>query len=360
MTGDEAELLVDVAGPVGRLTLNRPRRLNALTPGMMTGIRQALDRWRSDPDVRLVLLRGAGDRGLCAGADIRSLAAVLASPALALPAGSPGSVGSSGSSAPAVSSVGLVRDVLALEYAMNLDLAHYPTPVVALMDGIVLGGGVGVSTHCAVRVVTERSSVGMPETAIGLCPDVGALHLLSRAPGECGMHAALTGARFGAADALLLGLADAFVPAAELDDLAAALGSGDVPDLPSRAAPAGTLERDRVWIDACYRGDDVPRMIAALRARPEPAARAAADVLGEMSPFALAVTARAVRRAETLDLTGVLAQDLRVCSRLAARPDFAEGVRAKMIDKDNAPRWTPAALDGVDPDEVEGCFAPLR
>lgn len=340
MTAAEPELIVTVEGSLGHLRLNRPARLNALTPAMMTGVRAALARWAGDPAVRVVLVDGAGDRGLCAGADIRALATALGPAA--------------GNEADRAATA---REVLALEYAMNLELARFGAPVVAFMDGIVLGGGVGVSVHSTVRVVTERSQVGMPETAIGLCPDVGALFLLSRAPGETGMHAALTGSRFGAADAITLGLADTFVPSDALPEVTDGLRAGNLPPVSTDGAGPGSLTADRDWIDACYVGDDVPAMLAALRSRPEPAAQAAAELLGGMSPFALAVTAKAVRRAETLDLAGVLAQDLAVCSRLAARPDFAEGVRAKIIDKDGAPRWHPASPDEVDPAAVEACFA---
>nr|WP_275889347.1 enoyl-CoA hydratase/isomerase family protein [Nakamurella flavida] len=337
-------MLVTVEEALGHLQLNRPRRLNALTPAMMTGVRAALADWRDDPTVQVVLVDGVGERGLCAGADIRALATALG----------PGAPGPAPDEA---ARAAVAREVLGLEYAMNLDLATFAKPVVAFMDGIVLGGGVGVSAHSSLRVVTERTQVGMPETAIGLCPDVGALFLLARAPGQCGMHAALTGSRFGAADAITLGLADAFVPSADLPDLLDGLRGGELPALSADGAVPGSLEGDRAWIDACYVGDDVPTMIAALAARPEPAARGAAATLGRMSPFALAVTAIAVRRAETLDLAGVLDQDLNVCSRLAARPDFAEGVRAKIIDKDDDARWQPATLDAVDPAAVEACFA---
>ncbi|HEY4993786.1 MAG TPA: 3-hydroxyisobutyryl-CoA hydrolase, partial [Nakamurella sp.] len=252
---DEPEVLVSVEGRLGHITLNRPGRMNALTLEMVNAVRSALADWSPDPNVQVVLIDGAGERGLCAGADIRLLYEGIAGTAVA----------------PA--------RFLADEYRMNSTLGHYPKPVVAYMAGITLGGGLGISGHCSVRVVTENSQVGMPETAIGLCPDVGALHLLSRAPGELGTHAALTGSRFGPADAIAAGLADRYVPAARLAELTRRLRTGIVPDPFDEPAPAGALRTGRSWIDECYAGDDVGAILRALQAREESAAGVAAGVL---------------------------------------------------------------------------------
>ena len=333
---DNETVLIRQENHLGHITLNRPAQINALTLEMIHRVQGALAEWRSDPQVRVVLIDGAGERGLCAGGDIRLLYE--------------GIVGD----APAPAAF------WADEYRMNAELGHYPKPVVAYMDGITLGGGVGISGHCSVRVVTESSQVGMPETAIGLCPDVGGLHLLSRAPGELGTHAALTGARFGPSDAIDAGLADHFVPAAQLDALTGQLRDGAVPaDIGRHPAPAGELLTEQGWIDDCYSGDDVGDILRRLTERTEPAAQRSAAVLAAMSPTALKVTLQATRRAAELTLVEVLTQDLRVGSRFLEHPDLAEGIRAMIIDKDRRPRWNPARLVDVSDADVEEYFAPL-
>jgi enoyl-CoA hydratase len=335
MAESTAQVLIRTEGMLGHITLNRPKQINALTLPMVTAVRAALSSWRADPQVQLVLIDGAGERGLCAGADIRLL--------------------HQGLSDPAVDPVEFLR----AEYRMNAELAHYPKPVVAVQTGLTLGGGVGISGHCSTRIVTESSQVGMPETAIGLSPDVGGLYLLARAPGEVGTHAALTGARLGPADAIGAGLADHFLPAAGLAELTEQLRSGVIPSF-STAAPPVELLASRDWIDTCYAGDDVDLMVATLRDRPEPAAQAAAATLATMSPTALKVTLQAIRRAASMTLDEVLEQDLRVISRFLRHPDLAEGIRAQVIDKDRRPRWQPATLSEVSAAEVDAFFKPLR
>ena len=346
--GAEPEIEVTVTGPVGHLRLNRPRRINALTQDMIVTVRQTLERWRDNETVQVVLIDGAGERGLCAGADIRELRSAL------LDAGSAG--------------VEQGTTFFVQEYAMNAELAEYPKPIVALMDGIVLGGGMGISAHCRIRVATERSSLGMPETAIGLFPDVGILHLLARAPGEVGTHAALTGARFGAADAVAAGLVDHVIPSSALDDLRAALVAGRSPEDPQlwselsaglEAAPATLTGPDRAWIDAGYTGDepgDVLAIVRRLQARDEPAAQAAADTLRTMSPTSLAVSLVAIRRAAGMTLRQVLEQDLTLATACLRHPDLSEGIRARLVDRDNDPHWTPALIEDLDPTAVHAYF----
>ena len=335
---DNSEVLIRTENHLGHITLNRPRQINALTLGMIHAVQGALADWADDPRVHVVLIDGSGDRGLCAGGDIRLLYEGIAGTAVA----------------PAA--------FWADEYEMNSTLGHYPKPVVAYMSGLTLGGGVGISGHCSVRVVTETSQVGMPETAIGLSPDVGGLYLLSRAPGEVGTHAALTGARFGPADAIDAGLADHFVPRAELGALTEQLQSGVLPAFggsPMPQPPPAQLPAERSWIDDCYAGDDVALILQRLHSHAEPGARSAAAVLEQMSPTALKVTLQAVRRAKSLTLDEVLDQDFRVGSRFLTHPDLAEGIRAMIIDKDRRPRWNPATLDQVSAENVEDFFAPL-
>jgi len=320
---------------LGHITLNRPRQINALTLEMVHAVQAALASWVDDPSIAAVLIDGAGDRGLCAGGDIRVLYEGLAGLA----------------PAPA--------QFWTDEYRMNSTLAHYPKPIVAYMTGITLGGGVGISGHCSVRIVTESSQVGMPETAIGLCPDVGGLYLLARSPGELGTHAALTGARFGPGDAIEAGLADHYVPAAGLAQLTEHLRAGTIPADLGEQAPPGKLAAERPWIDECYAGDDIEAILTALRARPEPTAGEAAQLLAGMSPTALKVTLRAIRLAAKLSLDEVLDQDFRVGNRFLRHPDLREGIRARIIDKDKLPRWNPATLEEVTDADVTAFFEPL-
>ncbi|GGP76417.1 enoyl-CoA hydratase/isomerase family protein [Streptomyces sindenensis] len=344
---DDRPLLLETRGTCMHLTLNRPKALNALSHTMVRLLDEALARAEQDDAIQSVLLSGAGDRGLCAGGDIRAL--------------------HDDARASGRASLEFWRD----EYRLNARIARFPKPYVALMDGIVMGGGVGVSAHAGIRVVTERSRVAMPETAIGFVPDVGGTHLLAAAPGELGTHLALTGRSVGAADAVLCGLADHHVPARLLPALTDALGESTGPAGPGTSVvdivqgfatdpPAGELAAQRDWIDSCYTADTVEDIIRNLRESGVPEALTAADELLTKSPLALKVTLAAVRRAARLDsLEGVLDQEFRVSSRAFEHPDFVEGVRARIIDKDNAPQWKPGSLAEVDDQEVARFFAPL-
>ncbi|NEW74096.1 enoyl-CoA hydratase/isomerase family protein [Streptomyces rapamycinicus] len=338
VTDDDA-VLTRVEGRAGHLTLNRPRALNSLTHPMVTRIAEALTAWERDPAVETVVIDGAGERGLCAGGDIRLIHQ---------------DVTSGGGAA----SRAFWRD----EYRLNVRIARYPKTYVALMDGIVMGGGVGVSAHGGVRIVTERSRVAMPETTIGFVPDVGGTHLLARAPGELGTHLALTGASVGAADALRCGLADHVVPSERLPALTRDLAAEPVADvLPRYAveAPAGTLDDRREWIDHCYAAETVEEIVDRLMAVGEPAAKETAETLLAKSPTALKVTLAAVRGARALgSLERVMEQEYRVSCAALSRPDLIEGIRAQVIDKDRRPRWSPAALAEVTDAEVAGFFVP--
>ncbi len=339
-TGPEVpadEVLFERRGRLGVVTLNRPKAVNALTAGMASAMLDQLRRWADDDAVQAVLVRGAGDRGLCAGGDI----------------------------------VAIYRDMLAGgdataefwadEYRLNALIDAYPKPYVALMDGLVLGGGVGISAHGSVRIVTERTRTGMPETTIGFVPDVGGTLLLSRSPGESGTHAALTGAHLSGADALFLGLADHFVPSGRLAELAVALETEPVESAVGRfaeQAPASALEQQREWIDRCYTGGDAGEILHRLREAGGDAA-AAAETIEAKSPTAVKVTLASLRRVRGMSLAEALAQEYRVGLRCLAGPDFREGIRAQVVDKDRTPRWQPAALADVTDDDVEAYFAPL-
>jgi enoyl-CoA hydratase len=330
-------VIVERRGRLGVLTLNRPRAINALVPEMVHLMQQALERWATDDDVATVLVTGSGDRGLCAGGDLQGMYRSARD-------GTPESV-----------------DFWSDEYALDHTIATYPKPVVALMDGIVLGGGVGISAHASHRVVTERTSLGMPETRIGFVPDVGGPWLLAHAPGELGTHLALTAASADAADTIALGLADHLVPGERLPDLASALES-DHPDavLARLAAPApsSALAEQRSWIDEAYAGDDALTIVGRLRASDVEAARRAADEIEARSPTAVVLTLAALRRAATRpDLRAALDQDLAVSTYLLGVPDMVEGIRAQVIDKDRSPRWDPPALADVDPTRFAHLFS---
>lgn len=341
MSGERVQ--VAVRGRLGHIRLNRPSKINALDLEMIAAVRAALSEWRGDGRIAAVLIDGAGERGLCAGGDI---AAVYDGIRGDLPA---------------------PQGFWADEYRMNLAIAQYPKPVVALMHGITFGGGVGIAAHASVRVVTDSSRLAMPETAIGLAPDVGGLYLLSRAPGELGTYAALTGARLGPGDAIAAGLADVFVPQVaftELPRFLAAVTTADdaaaVVRRVSSPVPASALwPACRPWIDECFRGDDAREILARLQSHPDEAARAAGATLAGMSPTAVAVTLRAIRRARTLSLAEVLQQDLVLSVRFAGHHDFPEGIRAQIIDKDRNPSWDPGSLDGVTAEAVDEFFAPV-
>ena len=339
-TGAESHVRAEIRGSLGVVTLDRPRAINALSHRMIIDVQRVLDDWADDDRVRQVLVTGAGERGLCAGGDIVELVAALRTGDLAE-----------------------VADYWADEYRLDAFTARSPKPVVALQAGIVLGGGIGVSGHARHRVVTDGSRLGMPETAIGFAPDVGGLWLLSRAPGELGAYAALTGAHFEPGDAVLLGLSERYVPAERIDELVARLereSADEVLDDLATEPPAGPLEAARGWIDDAFSASTAREVVERLRAAGVPDAAACADLLESRSPFALEATLAALRRArELLSLEAELDQAYRVSLRAVRRPDFAEGVRAQVIDKDRSPRWSPATLAEVDLGEVEALFAPF-
>ncbi len=327
---EDDEVLFSVTGTVGHIVLNRPRAINALTQGMVSAIIARLEAWAADDSVRSVVLTGAGERGLCAGGDIVAMYT--------------DATAGDGSAAEQ-----FWRD----EYAMDALIARYPKPFIAIMDGVTLGGGVGISAHAAHRVVTERSKVGMPETTIGYIPDVGGTWLLSHAPGELGTYLALSATSVGPGDAIALGLADHYVPSAALPALLAADSPVEALDTLATTPPPTELLEEREWIDGAFAGDDLGAILDRIQGHP------IAEVIRAKSPTALAVTLAALRRARGLpDLEAALAQDLRVSVRCLRSPDFAEGIRAQVVDKDRNPRWNPARVEDVT--GVDEYFAPLE
>lgn len=340
-----SEIIARVDDGVGHLTLDRPRALNALGDAMLGEIADVLEEWRVDPTVRVVLLDGAGDRGLCAGGDVRALHASIVA----------------GKQAEA-------RRYFRREYAVDAALAELPVPVVTIMDGITMGGGVGLGAHAPVRVVTERSRVAMPETRIGFTPDVGGSWLLARAPGRLGEMLALGAVTMDAADAIFVGLADHYVPSERLPvlaaDLAALASAGvdpldveDVREVVRRhalPAPVSRLVTRQAAVEAAYSADTVPEILARLRAAAQDGdeqSGAEADELERLSPTAVTVALAAVRSARDLpDLRAALEQEYGLVSWFVdTQPDLVEGVRAQLVDKDRDPSWRPATLAEVDP-----------
>lgn len=340
--GENEDVLVTVDRGVGLITLNRPKAINSLNHSMVSTMARVLAEWSSDDAVTAVVVDGAGERGLCAGGDIV---------ALYHSARAEGS--EKGREA---------REFWYDEYLLNAQIGRFPKPYVALMDGIVMGGGVGVSAHGDVRVVTDTTKMAMPEVGIGFVPDVGGQLILSRAPGLLGYHAALTGANFDGADAIAMGFADHFVPHDRLADFKAAI----VPDgidtaLAAHATepPPSNLVRQREWIDECYAGKTVLDIVAALRGHGDPAAAKAADLIETRSPISVSVALEALRRAGELDtLEDVLRQEYRTSCGALRSHDFVEGIRAQVVDKDRNPKWSPASLAAVTTADVEEYFTP--
>lgn len=334
----EDEVLFEQRGRLGLVTLNRPRAINALTQRMVQLIRPALARWATDDSIATVAIVGAGERGLCAGGDIVSLYNDAVS-------------GDGAASA----------EFWFDEYHLNSEIARFPKPIVAVQDGIVLGGGIGISGHASHRVVTERGRLGLPEVGIGFVPDVGATWLLSRAPGEVGTFLALTAASVGAADAIEVGLSDAYIRSENIASLLNALATteaGEAVMLLAEEPGESPLRAARSWIDSAFAADSVTDVITRLRVSGIAEAGQAAESMIAKSPTALAVTRESLRRAAQLSsLEEALDQEYRVSLRMLKAHDFTEGVRAQVIDKDRNPRWEPAG--DVDAADVTAFFDPL-
>lgn len=333
-----ADIEFSVSGRTGRVVLNRPAALNALTLEMCVALDGQLQEWAAAPQVQAVVIEGAGERAFCAGGDIRKLY----------------DEGKAAGDYPA--------RFYANEYRCNARIKHFPKPYIALIDGIVMGGGVGVSVHGSHRIVTENTLFAMPETGIGLFPDVGGTYFLPRCPGEIGMYLALTGERLKAADCLYAGIGTAFVPAARLGELKAALADGDTGGVIARcstATEAAPLAQHRGAIDRAFAQPSVEAILAALEAGADPWAQATAKNLRTKSPTSLKITYRQIREGKTRDFDACMQIEWRMVNRVIAGHDFYEGTRAQVIDKDRNPRWQPPSLERVDASAVDGYFAPL-
>lgn len=322
------DLTIRTAGRAGRITFTRPKALNALTHAMARAIHDALDNWRDDPAVALVIIDAEGDRAFCAGGDIAAV----------YHAGRAGD-----------HQVG--RDFFRDEYRMNAAIADFPKPIVAFMQGFVMGGGVGVGGHASHRIVGDTTRIAMPESGIGLIPDVGGTWLLGRAPGRIGEYLAMTGGRMTAGDAIHAGFADMYIPEADWPGLIAMLeDSGDVTGLRGHPAPAATLDRRDL---SAFGGRTLADITAALQ---EAGDDESLEALRRNSPLSMAAGLAMVRAARGDDcMQQSLSREYRFTARATAESDFLEGVRAQIIDKDRKPVWRRDASD----DTLRAMLAPL-
>ncbi len=339
----DTEVICEKMGRCGVITLNRPEALNSLTLNIVREMAKALDVWEDDKDVLSVVIRGAGDRAFCAGGDIKRLY----------------ELGKAGAYA---EQLAFWRE----EYQLDYRIKTYPKPYVALIDGIVMGGGVGVGIHAHQRVAGETFSFAMPEVGIGFFPDIGASYFLPRLIGRTGIYLALTGARAGLGDALAMGLVDAHVPAVEFEALLVRLVSGEAvePAIAREAVPgpASALADEKQCIEGCFDGQSIAAILtklAAASAAGSPFAAKAREAVLAKSPTSLAVALKQLQLGAKLDLADTLRMDLRIVARIARGHDFYEGVRAVLIDRDNAPKWMPDTIEAVEPAVIDAYFAPL-
>ena len=335
-----------VRGGLGRVHLNAPATFNALTRQMCVAFREKLLEWADDPAIGAVVVSGAGDRAFCAGGDIRALY-------------------DSRMAGDDTTNM-FFWDEYRLDYAVH----EFPKPYVALVDGIVMGGGVGISVHGSHRIMTERTTFAMPECGIGLFPDVGGTAFLPRAPGELGMYLALTGARMKAADAIHAGIGTHYMPSAKQDALLECLANADpaggvdavdavVAAFAEDPGPVQIREHARV-IDRCFSASSVPGIVDALEAEDGYFAIETADTLRTKSPTSMLVTHRQLRGGDGLDFGAVMRREYRMACAFLDGHDFFEGIRSAVIDKDRNPRWNPARLEDVGETDVARYFAPVE
>jgi enoyl-CoA hydratase len=335
MTGEDS-VIASRDGRVGRLMVNRPKALNALDLPMIRALTRVLTDWRDDPHVHAVVIEGAGGRAFCAGGDIREVR-----------------------TAALKGDTATVEAFFAEEYALNRLIAEYPVPYVALVDGICMGGGIGVSVHGAAIVATEHAMFAMPETAIGFFPDVGATYFLPRLPGRLGYYLALVGARMNGADAVHAGLATQYTPRERLPYLSAALAIDGVAALARFAEPlpAFSLEAVRPTLDRCFAPDSVPDILRRLEADGSAWAQETVKTLRGLSPSSLFWTLAIVRAGADRTLAQCLAAELALTRTTTIHHEFLEGVRAMVVDKDRKPDWQPGAIEAVDPAAISAMFA---
>lgn len=342
---NDTETIFSVGGGLGRIVLNRPQVLNALSPVQLDEMGRRMGAWQDDDSVRVVVIEGAGGKAFSAGGDIRAVW-----------------------DARARGDHAFNRAIFHTEYRLDRRIHHFPKPYVALMDGIVMGGGAGVSVNGRFRVATERTVFAMPEAAIGFFPDVGATHFLSCCPGHLGLFLGLTGTRLGAADALWAGIATHFVPTAELGalrhDLARAAGAADplgaveaVLAAAHRAPGPAPLEARAEAIERCAGRASPSEVVAALREEGAEWADAAVAAMTTQSPTSTAVAFRQLSAGRTLSFDAAIRQEFRLACSFLAGEEFYEGIRALVVDKDRRPRWSPATMAEIEAPALDRLFA---
>ncbi len=341
------EELKGAGGKIGVITLNRPRFLNAITCDMCKKMFNMLTNWANDSIIKAVVIQGSGDKAFCAGGDIKHLY-----------------------------EKGKEREFDAIhqffweEYRLNRLIRHYPKPYIALLDGITMGGGVGVSIHGSHRIVTERFSFAMPETSIGFFPDIGCTYVLARCPGETGIYLGLTGKRLNAAEAIYLGLADNFISSNHLEEIVHILQKTKLNNHPyeiiseTLAAASVTPEAPRLTvyrdiIDECFALDTVEEIINKLKEKNKEWANEVIVELEQKSPTSLKVSLHAFKQSVNMDFDACMRMEFRLSQRFLRSHDFYEGVRATLIDRDNTAQWQPDKLSDVSHDSIETFFSPL-
>ncbi len=338
-----ADIIIRKQGRAGRITLNRPKALNALSYQMCLDIEAALDAWREDDEVALVIIDAAGEKAFCAGGDIQEMYDTARA-----------------------GNFDYGRRFWADEYRLNAKIAAYPKPYIALMQGFTMGGGVGISCHGSHRVVCESSLIAMPECGIGLVPDVGGSALLARAPGRLGEYFALTATRMGPADALYSRFGDHFISHARwpaLIEQLCASGDADLVRIFASAEPVlekGPAQQGQDEIDAAFAGESPGDILAALDGSDSEIAQLAARAMRRNSPLSMACALRLIRDARAAPgLPAALAREYRFTWRSAEMGDFIEGIRAAIIDKDRAPKWRHPSPEAVSEDDITAMLAPL-
>jgi len=344
---EEQEILFDVRRGTGFITLNRPKALNALTLRMIRELIPQLAAWQEDASVKAVVIQGAGERAFCAGGDVRAV----------------WEAGRNGDP--------LTEDFFREEYRVNRTIHTFAKPYVALIDGITMGGGVGLSVHGSHRVAGDKTMVAMPEVGIGLFPDVGGTYFLPRLPGRLGLFLALTGWRLNAADAVYCGIATDYVPSERTAELATAFAQLDWSTGAPDTLVDGLIERFKTdpgpselaghqeLIDHCFSGRSVESILTALDEAGDDWAAKIAKIIRRQSPTSLKVTVAQLEKGATLDFDQAMIQEYRLSQAFMAGKDFYEGIRAVLVDKDHQPKWTPGDLTAVTAEMVEAHFRPL-
>lgn len=334
------DLILEIQGNTGLITLNRPKALNALSLTMLQGLNDCLSKWADDTEIHQVIIQGDGGRAFCAGGDIRSLY-----------------------DARQKGDMAFISELFRLEYTVNYQIATFPKPYIALMDGFVFGGGCGVSVHGSHRIVTERTILAMPETCIGYFPDIGASYFLSKSPGYIGLYLGLTGTRIKTADILHAKLADTCVPSSELAAIRQEIIIGapldDIIGSKMSAPLKGEFVDRQEDIDDCFSANSLRGIIERLKSNGAEWCQNTLDQLSRNSPFSLEVSFKLLKNKDIMKRDSLI-QDFRIAQRLIHRADFYEGIRAILVDKDNTPNWSPSELNRVQSEQVSACFEPLE